>query len=79
MRRNTTHVLGRGERVHGLRPGTGLLADLRELEDAALRQVVVGVHALQQPLRALVQAQLLVAVVVKIGEGRENGGQDNAK
>lgn len=47
-----------GERVYGLRPGAGLLAHLRELEYATLGQRLVGLHPLQQPLCALVQAQL---------------------
>lgn len=47
-----------GECVDGFSPGAGLLPHLRELEHAALGQVVVGVDALQQSLSALVQAQL---------------------
>lgn len=53
-----THVFCGGQRVHGLRPRAGLLAHLRELKHAALRQRVVGLHALQQALGALVQAEL---------------------
>ena len=51
-------MLGGGERVHGLCPGASLLAHLGQLEDPSLRQRVVRLHPLQQPLRALVQAQL---------------------